>query len=468
MSRHVILGGGITGIATGYFLSTHSEQVTVVEKQPSIGGLASSSTFQEFTLDVGPHKLYSVIPGIMGIMRDVLGEDCLVINKKNSLYLFGKNFSFPIKPLQFAKDFPKTTALKCGISWLHALITQFLSKKQITSYEDYFLAGFGSEAYNVLFEGLCWKVWGDPKTITAELARRRVPVPSIGSLLKNTFSKKQKPEVSADQFYYPKGGVGLMCEKFSERLKKNKGEVLCGSIPVKIHLEGKTIKSTMLKTPQGEELIMNPKSITNTLHLDTFLSLFDPAPPKPVLDAAAALTYRSLILVYVFINKPRVLDDHWIFFPEKKFVFNRVSEQKNFSPHIAPHDKTFIVAEVSCAQNAPYWKLSQEAIVEVVIKDLEKAKLIKKQEVIAHHIVKIERMYPVYDLNYQKNVRTILNWIHSIENLYTIGRQGLFAYTNTDHSIDMAQKLANHITWSKSRESWEECIEYFDSYRIVD
>ena len=189
---------------------------------------------------------------------------------------------------------------------------------------------------------------------------------------------------------------------------------------------------------------------------------------KHVLEAAQGLTYRSLIIVYLIVGKPKVLDDHWIFFPEKEFIFNRVSEQKNFSQDIAPADKTVLTAEISCDMDDCLYALPEKDVAQRVINDLEKAGILTRQDIIGTHAVKIDRMYPVYDLAYRRNLRTVLDWLHSIQNFYTIGRQGLFAYTNTDHSLDMAQKLADHIVNNKKREEWESTIQYFDSYRIVD
>ncbi|MBI4147780.1 FAD-dependent oxidoreductase [Candidatus Woesearchaeota archaeon] len=461
---HVILGGGITGLGAGYFLARAGKQVVVVEKRESGGGMAGSFVHRGFVCDVGPHKLYSVLPGVMALYKDLLGEECLTVEKKNSLRLCGSYFSFPVRPLQFAVRFPKITAARCGLSYAMT----FLKPSSVpVTYEDYFLAGFGRAAYRLLFEGFCWKVWGNPREISAELARRRIPVPSIKEFIKNMVVSKQKPEVSADVFYYPRGGVGRVCDRLAEHVLKA-GAVEYGSQPSRLVVRDGRVVEIEVRRAIGKSVIHDPETVTSTLYLQDLLSLFDPPPPENVLQAAERLRYRSLLLVYVFVNRPRVLDDHWIFFPEREFVFNRVSEQKNFSAHVAPADKTFLVAEISGDLNDFLWNMPEKQLADVAITDLVKAGLIASTDVDGTHIVRIDRMYPVYDLEYRKNLRIVLDWLHSIENFYTIGRQGLFAYTNTDHSLDMGQKLAVQILENKSRAEWEKTIDYFDSYRIVD
>ncbi|MBI4140278.1 hypothetical protein HY485_00415, partial [Candidatus Woesearchaeota archaeon] len=187
-----------------------------------------------------------------------------------------------------------------------------------------------------------------------------------------------------------------------------------------------------------------------------------------VIDAVKNLRYRSLIIVYLIIKKTNVMDDQWKFFPEKEFIFTRVAELKNFSTEIAPPDKTVLTAEVGCEFEDRTFKLTDKEIYEKVIVDLEKGNIIKRDDVEDYFSVRINRCYPVYNIGYKEQLATVLNYLDSIENLYVLGRQGLFNYNNTDHSIDMANKLAEHLLNNKTKEEWQKTRETFDDYRIVD
>ena len=65
----VVLGGGVAGLASAYYLTRAGFPVTVVERAPVLGGLCGSFQSNGFTLDHGPHKLYSVVPGILDEIR---------------------------------------------------------------------------------------------------------------------------------------------------------------------------------------------------------------------------------------------------------------------------------------------------------------------------------------------------------------------------------------------------------------
>ena len=48
------------------------------------------------------------------------------------------------------------------------------------------------------------------------------------------------------------------------------------------------------------------------------------------------LCIRHLILVYVFANRPLILDDQWLFFPERDYLFSRIFEQKQMNTELRP------------------------------------------------------------------------------------------------------------------------------------
>src|SRR4051812_9518339 len=53
-----ILGAGVAGLSTPYFLRGHGFDVTVWEASGSVGGLARSFKWHGFDCDIGPHRMY--------------------------------------------------------------------------------------------------------------------------------------------------------------------------------------------------------------------------------------------------------------------------------------------------------------------------------------------------------------------------------------------------------------------------
>ena len=123
---------------------------------------------------------------------------------------------------------------------------------------------------------------------------------------------------------------------------------------------------------------------------------------------------------------------------------------------------------MTCDYNDWRWNASDYDLFELVMRDLEKIGVLKREEVLEYFSKKARKVYPVYSIDYKKNLTTILDYLDTVDNLQTTGRQGLFNYNNMDHCIDMANKTAEHINNKKGKEEWKDLRKYFDSYKIVD
>jgi protoporphyrinogen oxidase len=167
-----------------------------------------------------------------------------------------------------------------------------------------------------------------------------------------------------------------------------------------------------------------------------------PAAPAPVLEAINKLQYASIIFVYLKLDKESVSPDSWVYLPESNLTIHRISEFKNFSPDAAPPGKTMVCAEITCRVGDEHWRGSDEELTEIAAGDLERIGFIRRDEVLGSVVKKIPYAYPIYDLAYKDNLTPVLQFVHSLKNVKTGGRQGLFRYNNMDQSIEMGRKMA--------------------------
>ncbi len=450
-----ILGAGPSGLGIGRILSKNNS-VTVYEKTGKIGGMAASFKHGPFMLDYGPHKLYSQIPGIIDEIKKIVPTNLLKVPKKNSIVLKGKYLSFPPKLSQILTRLNPIIGIKSGIS----IILSKFKKYEGTSYETRLRKSFGDTLYNLIFRDIAYKVWGDPKTLTEELAIKRVPLKSFGELIRSVlFGVKEKE--SAEHFYYPKDGLWVVSDNLKNEIEKNNGSIVLNEEIKHINLKNGLVEN--LELHNGTKV--KTDYLVSTIHLHTFLPLINPKPPEEVFNAVNQLKYRDLKVLFLVINKERALNDSWIFFPEKKYMFSRISEQKAFSEYTSPKDKTVIMVEIPTDDSI---QITEEEIMKEIVPQLEELNIAKKEEIEEHFIRKARRVYPIYHIDYKKHLRVIFDYLATIKNVKSFGRQGLFNYNNIDHCLDMAMRVGKHIDEKKSDKEWEELLEYFDSYMIVD
>ena len=79
-------------------------------------------------------------------------------------------------------------------------------------------------------------------------------------------------------------------------------------------------------------------------------------------DEASQLRLRDLALVFLILKQPRVSDDHWIFFPERQYPFNRMFEQKAMDPGLGPADRTAICCDLTCDHGDAVWSAPDDQL----------------------------------------------------------------------------------------------------------
>jgi protoporphyrinogen oxidase len=214
----VILGAGVAGLAAGYCLArTNKFSVTVLEKAPVSGGLCGSFDYNGHTLDYGPHKIYSVIPGVLDEICGIMGDRLLKLEKKNRIYLKGHLLDYPLKLGNLIKAFGFLTFLKLGFGYALTVLKGIFYRQPPRSYEEYMKKCFGTPAYQMVFQPLAEKTWGDPKKLHSEMARTRVPASGGLEIMLKLLGLKKETAATNARFCY----VFCPCFKWVRALSKD-------------------------------------------------------------------------------------------------------------------------------------------------------------------------------------------------------------------------------------------------------
>ena len=109
---------------------------------------------------------------------------------------------------------------------------------------------------------------------------------------------------------------------------------------------------------------------------------------------------------------------------------------------MAPPGKTGICLEIFCNKNDQIWEMNDVEIATSCINDLHN---FTNEKAIAHKVIKVENAYPIYDLDYKKNLEIIKNYLSNFKNLKLAGRTGNFSYINMDDCIEDGFKAADFL-----------------------
>jgi protoporphyrinogen oxidase len=186
--------------------------------------------------------------------------------------------------------------------------------------------------------------------------------------------------------------------------------------------------------------------LLSTLPLPMLVNMTSPELPQTVIDHAARLRYRSLKLIYIALKRPQLTDYHWVYLLDEQFRVNRMSEQKNVSPEMVPKDRTILCIELSLWKDEPLWKASDDEIYKLALRDLMKMGYgVTESEVDAYYVTDIPTAYPVYELNFEDHLIPVLEGVHEMRNVMTLGRHGLFLNNSMDDNVGLGFQIADHI-----------------------
>jgi protoporphyrinogen oxidase len=253
------------------------------------------------------------------------------------------------------------------------------------------------------------------------------------------------PRTLVTSFIYPKyGGIGELARGYARRIEATGSTVLTNAPAVRVHRDG--MRVTGIEYGAHKRTVIQGDDYVSTIPVTSLAKSLTPAAPKHVTDAIKALQYISIVFVYLKLARPGVSPDSWVYLPEKHLTVHRIAEFKNFSPHCAPQDKTLICAEITCRRGDEIWRKDPAELAKIAETDLVSVGLIKPGEVIGSFIKKIPYAYPVYDLEYKKHLTPIMEFVGSLENIRTTGRQGNFRYNNMDQSVEMGRKVGMELS----------------------
>ena len=464
----VVLGAGPAGLGAALQLSRRREfTVTVVERQDSVGGNSGSFELDGQRVDYGSHRLHpTCAPEILDDIRAMLGEDLLDRPRHGRIRLRDRWVHFPLQPIDLALHLPPTFALGA----MRDAISRSARANDQESFAGLLENQLGPTICRDFYFPFAEKIWGlPPHEIDAEQARRRVSAGSLAKIARKVLSAV--PGVGrrgTGRFFYPSRGYGQICDAYRDAAAEAGASIELNSSVNAIEVQSEGEVAVVVDGADGPRRLLAGQ-VLSTIPLTSLVRAIRPAAPADVVESARALRYRSMLLVYLVLGTDRFTEYDAHYFPGADVAITRLSEPKNYAM-TGVAGMTVLCAELPCAPDDEYWKLSDEHLADLVVDSMARAGLSVGSEVRGVVTKRLTHAYPIYNRGYQEHLDRLDTWVAGIDGVLSLGRQGLFVHDNTHHTLAMAYGAVSCLRadGSVDRDRWAMERRRFEDHVVED
>jgi protoporphyrinogen oxidase len=452
--KHIIvIGGGPAGLTAAYELAKYGLCATVLEKGNIVGGLARTENYKGFHFDMGGHRFFTKSQEVKKMWHEVLHNDFLRRPRLSRIYFKKRFFHYPLKPFNTLKGLGFFESVLILLSYLR---WQLFPYRREDTFEQWVTNRFGKRLFLTFFKTYTEKVWGIPcSELKAEWAAQRIKDLSLKTALLNMFLKpKTTIKTLIEEFDYPRLGPGMMWNAVKSQVEKQGGLVRLNSGVAQINRSENRIDSVVISCNGHTEIIPGTHFISS-MPVTEFIKKLDPPPPPAVLGAAEKLRYRDFLTVCLIVNKSDLFPDNWIYIHDPEVKVGRIQNFKNWSPDMVPDPaKTSLGLEYFCTEGDRLWNMPDVDLIELAKREVSRLGLANYADIEDGCVVRVPKSYPVYDSEYRDYLAIIRDFVDGLENVQTIGRNGLHRYNNQDHAMLTGMLAVRNLLLSEQNDLW--------------
>ncbi len=434
----VILGAGPTGLGAAYRLVERGQtEFEIFERSGQVGGLATSFKDPKgWTWDVSGHILFSGYKYFNDFLAKVLGSGGIRWIERESWIKFeDKYVRYPFQ--NHLSSLPEQAMLECLIGLVES---QTIDKgRAFSNFEEWVLAKFGAGVAKHFMNPYNLKVWATPLAKMGYYwIAERVSVVDWRKAIETTVVPKSTDWGPNAKFGYPARGGTMGLWKAALPYVGDR---------VRYHKRVVAIDEEKREAEFADGTTRVYDRLLSTMPIDALVARLQHA-PEAVRAASKKLLFNRLFSVGIGLKRPSPSDKNWIYFPNPKTPFYRMTYLSNYSPDIVPGSDTSkyfaVLTETTYSAFKPLPRGDfAKAVVEGLLAEgiLEPSDLSKIETTFLIHAA---HAYPIPSVDRNEALETIHAYLEP-RDIYSRGRFGSWKYEigNQDHSLMQGKELVD-------------------------
>ncbi len=449
----VVIGGGPAGLAAALGFIEQGFRPIVLEKAHILGGIARTDSYRGFYFDMGGHRFFTKSKYVQETWDALLGADFLSRPRLSRIYYKSTFFNYPPRLWNTLAGLGVSESARVLYSYAR---WQFIPHRNVKTFEQWVTNAFGRRLFQIFFESYTEKVWGiSCSELRAEWAAQRIRNLSLNVLLRN-FVLKSKNQVKTliDRFRYPRLGPGMMWEAARQKICESGGTIKLNTEVVRICRSGNRIDSVVI-SENGADKEIRSNLFVSSMPAAELIKRLDPPAPADVATAADDLKHRDFLTVCLIVDEDSLFPDNWIYVHEPAVRVARIQNYKNWSEAMVPdRSKTSLGMEYFCNRGDELWSTDDADLIALASREIEAIGLARADQVIDGCVYRVPNAYPVYDSTYHSSLMTVRRFCDCLENLCTVGRNGLHRYNNMDHSMLTGMLATRMLVLGEQHDLW--------------
>jgi protoporphyrinogen oxidase len=382
-----IIGGGITGLTTAYYLLKAGHQATIYEAAPEVGGLASAVQVQGVWVDKFYHCILPSDVALLSLVEELgMGEN-IYWQETEMGFLYRDRLyplTTPMDLLRFSA-ISLTDRLRLGITGLYARhLKDWRALERVTA-RDWLIRICGERAFNTIWKPLLVFKFGD--------RWQEAPATYLWARVKRQ-GTTHKGRSSKELLAYVRGGFKGIIGTLAQTVRQMGGTIHTGTKVDRIETTGG--QATGL-TVHGQLQAFD--KVVSTVPVTQFLKIVDPA----VLGDAFrhdGVAYQGAVNTLLVLKEP-LTRYYWLPAVESGVSFAGIVETTNLIRREDLGGISLVYLVNYVPQTDPLFKADADGLIERSVGELSRVfPSFNPGQVLESHVHRAAFVEPVWTVNF--------------------------------------------------------------------
>lgn len=440
--RVCIVGGGLAGLSTAYYLlkKEGNLRITVLESSSRAGGLLKSERVGNYLFDIGgSHILFSNHTEKLNEMLSFLKGNYVKHYRNAKIYYKGAYVKYPFE--NGLHDLPPEERFECVWGVIEAYVKRLKNElREPQNFLEWLPYVFGegiANKYLIPYNEKIWKT--DLSEVTLEWVGGRVPTPPIKEIIMSAVGINVEGYTHQLNFYYPSsGGIEALIQGLlNEVLNSKRFELLTDQ---KVERVGFSSRDKLMV--ETRDSCFECASIVYTAPLKRSRDTL-----KVILGELSKELekLRSVPIAVVGLGiRGEARPYHWVYLPDKKYLPHRIAVLSNFSRSNAPAGSVSIIAEISFKNEEELRSAPDDQLIKKSYEDVLEVGLVKSSELEVGMVWRWGDAYIIYDKNRSEIIKRVGEELRK-QGVFINGRFGGWEYLNMDAVYVKSEKIAEEV-----------------------